>query len=78
MAELAGEYISTTDAVRLFDLSDSQLRRLLIGGKVQGVKIARSWLVFRPSLIAYLANRPKRGPKPGQKITRPSSKTRPA
>jgi hypothetical protein len=78
MAELAGEYISSREAVKLFGVSDSQLRRLLISGKVQGVKLARNWLVFRPSLTAYMADRPRPGLRPGQKINRPSKRALPA
>jgi excisionase family DNA binding protein len=63
------DYISTAEASKRYGLSDSQIRQLLIRGRIRGRKIARNWLVEPSSIEAYLANRPKRGLKPGTKLS---------
>jgi hypothetical protein len=71
MAELIGEYLSTMQAGQAAGLSQKQIGYLLRQGTLQGSKLGRDWLVYRPSLAAYMANRPRPGLKLGQKITRP-------
>ncbi len=70
MAEIS-EYLSTQEASAQFGLSDGQLRRLLISGRVEGLKKGRDWLVAASSVKQYMANRPRPGLKLGQKISRP-------
>jgi hypothetical protein len=69
-AELS-EYISTTQAGEMADVTRAQIQWLLRQGRLQGTKVARNWLVYRPSLSAYLAARPRPGLKLGQKVNRP-------
>jgi hypothetical protein len=64
------DYISTAQASKIYGLSTSQIRLLLKKGKINGRKIARNWLVIPNSLASYMANRPKPGLRPGQKIRR--------
>jgi len=61
-------YVSTREAHEKYGLSDGQIRHLLISGRLRGRKIARNWLVEPSSIEEYLANRPKRGLKPGTKL----------
>jgi len=62
------DYISTAEASKRYGLSTSQIRLLLKKGKIHGRKIARDWLADPKSLANYMANRPRPGLKPGQKI----------
>jgi len=62
------DYISTKKASERVGISRSYLQYLLSVGRVQGHKLGHDWLVFVPSLDAYIANRPKRGLKPGTKL----------
>ena len=62
------DYISTKEASEKYGLSDGQIRHLLISGRIRGRKIARNWLVEPFSIEVYLANRPKRGLRPGTKL----------
>ena len=62
------DYISTVQASKRYGLSVSQIRLLLKKGRIDGRKIARDWLVDPDSLANYMANRPRPGLKPGQKI----------
>ncbi len=70
MAEIS-EYLSTTEAGEVAGMSRQQIQWLVRRGTLLGCKVGRNWLVYRPSLSAYMANRPRPGLKPGQKITRP-------
>jgi len=58
------DYISTREASKRSGLTQSHIGILLARGILQGQKVARDWMVYAPSLDAYLANRPKRGPRP--------------
>lgn len=70
MAETS-EYLSTQEASARFGLSDGQLRRLLISGRVEVLKKGRDWLVTASSVTRYMANRPRPGLRKGPKSTRP-------
>ncbi len=59
------DYISTKEASERYELAQDYLSFLASQGTIKGVKIARNWLIFVPSLEEYLKNRPKPGPKPG-------------
>jgi len=58
------DYISTKEASKRSGLTQAHISLLLSRGTLQGHKVARDWMVYVPSLDAYLANRPKRGPRP--------------
>ena len=64
------DYISTKEASERYGIDQGYLAFLVTRGAIKGVKIARNWLLYLPSLEAYMQNRPKRGPKPGTRIRR--------
>jgi excisionase family DNA binding protein len=49
-------YENTKEASQRVGLSDSQIRRLLEKGVVNGMKISRDWLVDSRSLDHYIAH----------------------
>lgn len=65
-----GDYISTKDASSQFGLSREHISRLARQGVIKARKVERDWLVYLPSLKAYLASNPHPGLKVGQKIHR--------
>ncbi|MBM4449169.1 MAG: helix-turn-helix domain-containing protein [Chloroflexi bacterium] len=71
------DYISTKEASERAHLTQDHIIRLLHRGAIQGIRKAREWLVYAPSLAAYIASKPKRGLKPGTKLG-PRRKTKPA
>ena len=60
-------YLTVREASSRSGLSKNQLTHLLRHGILQGSRIERVWLIREDSLKAYLANRPKPGPKKGSK-----------
>jgi|GEM_PF-4616012 hypothetical protein len=62
------DYISTAEASERYKLAQEYVAFLARKQLIVGRKIARNWLVVPSSLEAYLANRPKRGLKPGTKL----------
>ena len=62
------DYISTAEASERYKLPQEYLAYLARKRVIVGKKIARNWLVVPSSIEAYLANRPKRGLKPGTKL----------
>jgi len=62
------DYISTKEASERYKLPQEYLAYLARKQVIVGRKIARNWLVVPSSIEAYLANRPKRGLKPGTKL----------
>ena len=62
-------YLTTNQASERYRLSDAHIRRLLEADTVRGVKAGRDWLVDIDSMEHYMANRPKRGPKPKKEQT---------
>lgn len=61
------DYISVKEATRKYGLSESQIRHLLIAGKLNGKKFAGVWMVDVSSLDVYAATNRKPGPKKGFK-----------
>ncbi len=55
--------IPTSGACKLAGFSRQHIHRLLRGGLIEGVKLGHDWLVYEDSLMAYLAQPRKRGPK---------------
>jgi hypothetical protein len=70
------DYISTKEASERYSIPQDYLGYLARKQVIVGLKIARNWLVLPSSVEAYLANRPKPGIKPGQKLG-PRRKTTP-
>jgi excisionase family DNA binding protein len=66
-------FLSTTEAVEKSGLSRVHIQRLLRSGQLEGVKLGHDWLVFEDSLLAFLAQPRKPGPKGPRKV--PSSET---
>lgn len=61
------EYVTVAEASRLTGLSRRHLTRLLQTGQVAGTKPARDWLLRLSSVMAYLREERKPGPKPTRK-----------
>lgn len=57
------EYITTSEAARRSRLSTVYLTQLLRKGKLEGVQLAREWLIYTDSLEKFLATPRKPGPK---------------
>ena len=57
------DYMAVKEAAALAGVGIRQIRYLLTGGTLKGVLMGGGWLVERKSLVAYLNNRPKTGPK---------------
>ena len=70
MAELS-EYITTREASERYEISQEYLAYLARTEAIAARKMARDWLVLTGSLEHYMANQPRPGVKPGQKINRP-------
>ncbi len=58
------DYISTKDASERFGIGQEYLAYLASHNIINGIKVARNWLLYVPALEQYVKNRPKRGPKP--------------
>jgi len=65
---LPSGYITVKKSSEISMLSRKQIQKLLRDGTVQGIKIERDYLVVETSLRAYMANRPRPGPKPKKKV----------
>lgn len=57
------EYISTTEAAERSGLTPHYLRKLLKEGKLEGIQLIRSWVIYTDSLEKFLATPRKSGPK---------------
>jgi excisionase family DNA binding protein len=55
--------LSTSDAIKQSGLSRVHIQRLLRNHQLEGVKLGHDWLVFEDSLLAYIAQPHKTGPK---------------
>ena len=55
--------LSTSDAIKQSGLSRVHIQRLLRNHQLEGVKLGHDWLVFEDSLLAYIAQSYKTGPK---------------
>jgi hypothetical protein len=62
--------LSTSEAQDKSGLSRVHIQRLLRNGQVEGMKLGHDWLVFEDSLLHFLAQPRKTGPKgPRKKST---------
>jgi len=66
---MAEEWITTREASELLNVTDAHVRYLLSQGKLEGRKFGHVWAVTHRSVLHYLANRPKPGPRPKQDTT---------
>ncbi len=55
--------LSTSEAIKQSGLSRVHIQRLLRNSQLDGVKLGHDWLVFEDSLLAYIAQPHKTGPK---------------
>jgi hypothetical protein len=55
--------LSTSEAQVRSGLSRVHIQRLLRNGQVEGMKLGHDWLVFEDSLLHFLAQPRKTGPK---------------
>ncbi len=65
--------LSTSEAMDKSGLSRVHIQRLLRNGQVEGMKLGHDWLVFEDSLVLFLAQPRKTGPKGPRK--RPAQDT---
>lgn len=55
--------LSTSEAIKKSGLSRVHIQRLLRKNQLEGVKLGHDWLVFEDSLLTYIAQPHKTGPK---------------
>jgi excisionase family DNA binding protein len=55
--------LSTSEAQDKSGLSRVHIQRLLRNGRIEGMKLGHDWLVFEDSLVHFLAQPRKTGPK---------------
>jgi excisionase family DNA binding protein len=63
--------LSTSEAMQKSGLSREHIQRLLREGRIQGRKPGHDWLVYEDSLMAFLAQPRKPGPKGPRKKSSP-------
>jgi len=61
------QYVTTPQAAEMLGVTRFQVIHLLTIKKITGVKWARDWLIYAPSVQTYLGTKSRKG--------RPSSKT---
>jgi|GEM_PF-839081 len=64
--------LPTSEACKISGFGRQYIERLLRQGRLEGVKPGRDWLVYEDSLLAFLAQPRKRGPKGPYKKSPPS------
>ncbi len=67
--------LSTAEACQISGLGRQYIERLLRQGRLVGIKPAHDWLVYEDSLLAFLAQPRKRGPKGPRKASSPATHT---
>jgi hypothetical protein len=65
--------LPSTVARTISGFSRQHLQRLLQERRIEGIKLARDWLVYEDSLQAYLAQPRKPGPKGPRKKSPPDA-----
>jgi len=65
-------YLTVPEASARSGISRAQLTLLLRRRTLEGIPLPREWLISEQSLNRYMANRPKRGPKPHKKAPKSS------
>lgn len=56
--------LSSEEASHLAKLAHTHINHLLRTGLIEGVKVGKTWLVYEDSLMLYLSQSRKPGPKP--------------
>ncbi len=59
--------ISAQEAADVAGMSRRRINQLVLSGKIEGQQIGKSNVIKYASLLRWLENRPKRGPKLGSK-----------
>lgn len=60
---MAEDWVTTTEAVQLTGYNQEYIRRILRTGKIKGRKWGRDWMIDRDSLIEYMRDGKRRGPR---------------
>lgn len=55
------DHVTIQDGAKLSGLSRTHVRRLVVAGRVAGVKMGRDWLVDRVALLAYAEDHKRLG-----------------
>ena len=55
--------MTTKEASIQYEVDPSHIRRLIVNGILEGVRLGHDWLVLKSSAKAYFSNPPRRGPK---------------
>ncbi len=58
------DYVTTQAAADLLGVITTSVNHLLASGRLKGIKLGRDWLVFRPSIEAYLETKSTKGRPP--------------
>jgi excisionase family DNA binding protein len=61
LTKFAEKFVTTKEAAEMLGVATEHVNRLLIGGKIEGSKMGKVWVVFVPSLEKYLTGKSKRG-----------------
>ena len=61
------DYITAKEASELADLHHSHITLLATKGKIKAFRFGHAWMIYKPSLEAYLTSDRKPGPKPKRK-----------
>jgi excisionase family DNA binding protein len=69
--------LSTSEAQDKSGLSRVHIQRLLRNGRIEGMKLGHDWLVFEDSLVHFLAQPRKTGPKGPRKKSTSDTKALP-
>jgi excisionase family DNA binding protein len=67
------QFISTKQAAERLGVGRLQAARLIREGKIEGVRIGGTWIVYAPSLRNYLKTKDPRGHPPSGKPTQNES-----
>ena len=51
------DYITSAEAAKILDLTQRRIAQLCKSGELEGIKVARRWLVKRDAVYAHLSDR---------------------
>lgn len=60
------KYVTTRQAAEMMGVVTEHINRLLIDGKLRGLKMGNAWLVYVPSIEKYRDTKSKRGHPPSR------------
>lgn len=58
------QYVTTKEAAELLGVDRTHVNHLLRENRIKGIKLGWNWLVFKPSLGAYLETKDPKGRPP--------------